>query len=134
MPTASQTNPFYQCQYSFLIKQHIYFTANCCPTLRLTSTNEDTNTYWGPKLGVYQYQSLDKNGSAVYKHTSEKGTYLYRSPLGNWLVSILLVYNYDVTTQLLEFILLNFNMINLASNVEKLLKCSIFFLQIREDR
>lgn len=59
--------------------------ANCCPTLRMTSTNEDTNTYWGPKLGVYQYQSLDKNGSAVYKHTSEKGTYLYRSPLGNWL-------------------------------------------------
>ena len=28
-----------------------------------------------------------KNGSVIYKHTTEEDTYLYRSPLGNWLVS-----------------------------------------------
>ena len=63
------------------------FIADCCPILRLSSTNEDTKKYWNTKLGLYKYHSLDNNGSAVYKHISEENTYLYRSPLGNWLVS-----------------------------------------------
>ena len=43
--------------------------------------------FWNTKLGVYKFDSLDSNGSVIYKHSSEKNTYLYRSPLGNWLVS-----------------------------------------------
>ena len=63
------------------------FSANCCNYLRLNSINDDTKSFWNAKLGLYKYHSLDKNGSVIYKHTTEEDTYLYRSPLGNWLVS-----------------------------------------------
>ena len=56
--------------------------------LRLSSTDEDAKSFWNAKLGLYKYHSLDKNGSVIYKHTTEEDTYLYRSPLGNWLVSL----------------------------------------------
>ena len=62
------------------------FSANCCNYLRLNSINDDTKSFWNAKLGLYKYHSLDKNGSVIYKHTTEEDTYLYRSPLGNWLV------------------------------------------------
>merc|ERR1712020_20491 len=60
--------------------------AHCCHILRLSSTNDETTEFWDTKLGSYHYHSLDNNGSAVYKHASEKDTYLFRSPTGNWMV------------------------------------------------
>ena len=72
---------------------HISFIEpeHCCPILRLSSTNDETTEFWDTKLGSYHYHSLDNNGSAVYKHASEKDTYLFRSPTGNWMVSVLIL-------------------------------------------
>ena len=39
--------------------------------LRLSSTDEDAKSFWNAKLGLYKYHSLDKNGSVIYKHTTE---------------------------------------------------------------
>ena len=81
---------FYQIQHSCnrLVNYYLNnFSAKCCNFLRLNSINEDTKSFWNAKLGLYKYHSLDKNGSVIYKHTTEEDTYLYRSPLGNWLVS-----------------------------------------------